>query len=284
MNAFLFIVTGLIVLVGSSCALIAPIWKEKEKHLRIIGVCLTVSGGLLGILIGLRSAAKSDALMRSTAQILQTSGKTLSGVDQTLQTSKDVLKETKENLDKTNQSLEIASQTSVNLREASSYASGGDSYPSVFPYAVTREDGTRQVGFSLQKQGKYPLYGLRVFIGKPYKVSDSDPTIQTFGASREFQELDGSASYPLWFQPVPEGNSTIYSAIMSARNGNWEEVIDVQKVSSGIAARWVLFKSNDPRVSPNRLVLDLADDKFPRDERRRKIYPLNGVSLPLAPR
>src|SRR5258708_16720539 len=150
MNAFLFIVTGLIVLVGSSFTAIAPIWKEKEKQFRIIGVGLTVGGGVLGILIGLKSAAKSDALIRSTAQILQTSAKTLSGVDQTLQTSKDVLKETQENLDKTKQSLEIASQTSVNSKEASSYSSGGDAYPSVFPYAVTREDGTRQVGFSLQ--------------------------------------------------------------------------------------------------------------------------------------
>ncbi len=283
MNAFLFIVTGLIVLVGSSFTAIAPIWKEKEKQFRIIGVGLTVGGGVLGILIGLKSAAKSDALIRSTAQILQTSGKTLSGVDQTLQTSKDVLKETQENLNKTKQSLEIASQTSMNLKEASSYASGRDAYPSIVPYAVTREDGTRQVGFALNKQGKYPLYGLRVFIGKPYKASASDPTIQTLGASRQFQELDGNASHPLWFQPIPEENSTFYSAIMSARNGNWEEVINVQKVSSGIASRWVLFKSNDPRVSPNKQVFDLADENFPPGERKRKVYPLNGVALPLAP-
>jgi len=70
---------------------------------------------------------------------------------------------------------------------------------------------------------------------------------------------------------------------MSARNGNWEEVINVQKVSTGIASRWVLFRSNDPRVSPNKQVFDLADEKFPPSERKRKIYPLNELALPVAP-
>jgi hypothetical protein len=119
MNAILFIITGLIVLAGSSLTAIAPIWKEKgkEKRLRIVGVCITVGGGLLGIVIGLKSAAKSDTLMRNTAQILQTSGKTLSGVSETLQTSKDVLKETQENLDKTKENLNIGRQLFKALAE-----------------------------------------------------------------------------------------------------------------------------------------------------------------------
>jgi hypothetical protein len=286
MNAFLFIVTGLVVLVGSSFTAIAPIATEKkvEKRLRIIGVCLTVAGGLLGVVIGLRSAAKTDALMRSTAQIMQTSAKTLSAVDETLETSKGVLMKTQENLDKTKESLEIASRTSVNLREASSYVSGGDAYPVVFAHAVTREDGARQIGFVLSKQGKYPLYELKVFVGKPYKTSAVDTTIQTLGASRQFQELNGNASYPLWFQPIPEENSTFYSVIMSARSGNWEEVINVQKVSSGIAMRSVLFWSKDPRVTPNKRVFDLADENFPPAERKKKIYPLAELALPVAPR
>jgi uncharacterized protein YjeT (DUF2065 family) len=54
MNAFLFVVTGLVVLVAPR-SLRLPICKEKEveKRLRIIGVCLTVSGGILGAVIGL---------------------------------------------------------------------------------------------------------------------------------------------------------------------------------------------------------------------------------------
>jgi hypothetical protein len=140
MNAILFIVTGLIVLAGSSLTAIAPIWKEKEKRFRIIGVCVTVGGGVLGIVIGLKSAAKSDALMRSTAQILQTSGKTLSGVSETLQTSKDVLKETQENLDKTKENLNIGRQLFKALAEEKTltaknleHITGGDGYCWVVP-------------------------------------------------------------------------------------------------------------------------------------------------------
>ncbi len=140
MNAILFIITGLIVLAGSSLTAVAPIWKEKEKRLRIVGVCVTVSGGALGIAIGLKSAAKSDALMRSTAQILQTSGKTLSGVDETLKASKDVLKETRENLDKTKESLEIGQHLSKALAEEKAltaknleHITGGEGYCWVVP-------------------------------------------------------------------------------------------------------------------------------------------------------
>jgi hypothetical protein len=282
MNVFLFIFTALVVLTGSALGLIAPIWKEREKHFRIVAALLTVTGGSIGIWFGLRSAAKTDALMRGTAQLSETSGKTLSAVDETLKTSKGVLEETRKNLDRTNESLEIASRTSMDLKEASSYATGGDAYPEVFAYAVTREDGARQIGFGLSKQGKYHLYALKAFVGKPYKTSASEPTFQTFGASREFQEFDGSTS-PLWFQPIPEENSTFYWVLMSARNGNWEEVINIQKVSSGIAARWVLFGSKDPRISPNKQILDLADSNFPPAQRKRKIYPLTELALPIAP-
>jgi len=128
--------------VGSSFTALAPICTEKgvEKRVRIIGVCLTVSGGFLGLVIGLKSAAKSDALMRSTAQIVQTSAKTLSGVDETLKTSKEVLKETGDNLDKTKESLEIGQHLSKALAEEKAltaknleHITGGDGYCWVVP-------------------------------------------------------------------------------------------------------------------------------------------------------
>jgi hypothetical protein len=149
---------------------------------------------------------------------------------------------------------------------------------------VTREHGTRQIGFYLSNQGRYPLYELRVYVGKPYRVSASDSTIQTFGTSRQFQELNGNASYPLWFTAIPEEDSTLYSASTSARNGTWEEVINVRRVSSGIASHWILFRSNDPRISSNEQVVDLADESFPSGERKQKIYPLNARTLPVVPR
>jgi hypothetical protein len=280
MSVFLFIFTALVVLTGSALGLIAPIWKEREKRFRIVAAFLTVTGGCIGILFGLRSAAKTDALMRSTTQISETSGKTLSAVDETLKTSKGVLEETRKNLDTTNESLEIASRAFVNSKEASSYISGGNQYPWVIAYPVTREDGTPQIGFALQKNGKYPLYDLKVFVGKPYKASESVVTYPTGGVSREFPELNGNIGIPLWFQPIPEENSTFYWVIMSARNGNWEEVINIQKVSSGVATRWVLFGSRDRSISPNKQIFDLADRDFPVAERKRKIYPLTELALP----
>jgi hypothetical protein len=134
-----------------------------------------------------------------------------------------------------------------------------------------------------KKNGKYPPYDLKIFVGKPYKASESVVTYPTGGASREFPELNGNIGVPLWFQPIPEENSTFYWVIVSARNGNWEEVINIQKVSSGIATRWVLFGSKDRSISPNEQIFDLADKDFPVAERKRKIYPLTELALPIAP-
>ncbi len=163
--------------------------------------------------------------MGNTARILEASGSTLKGVDETLQTSKSVLEETRKNLDTANKNLEITSRTLVSSKEASSYASGGESYPVVFPH----DDGAGHVAFSFQKNGKYPLFSLKVFGGK---ASDILPTVVHYlsvGASREFPEFGGNVSYPLWFAPFPEEKSTYYSVTMFARNGSWEEVINIMR-------------------------------------------------------
>jgi hypothetical protein len=77
-------------------------------------------------------------------------------------------------------------------------------------------------------------------------------------------------------------DSTLYSVDMSARNGDWEEVVDVEKISSGLAIRWVLFGSDDPRVTPSKLIFDIADNAFPSGKRHEKIYPLSEIALPIA--
>jgi hypothetical protein len=74
-----------------------------------------------------------------------------------VETSNDTLKDTQTNLDKMQKTLQIASATSMNVKEASSFVSGGNTYPIVYPHAVTGESGARQIGFDFHKEGKYPL-------------------------------------------------------------------------------------------------------------------------------
>jgi hypothetical protein len=284
MNAFFAIITGLIVTVGSGITALAPISKRRERFLRVLGVCFTLAGGLLGVTLGLRSAAKTNSLLSNTAEILQNSSKTLRGIDETLTTSKGVLKETQENLEKTNATLRIASDASAIVNEASSFSSGGDAFPEVFAYAVTREDGKSYIGFSLHKVSKYPLYGLDLHVGRPYRTALKDSTVQTLGISKEFREFNTNASVPIWFYPMPDSESVFFTAYMTARNGVWEEVIQVRKVGERVATRWVIYGTKDASRAPYKKVLDLADADFPSEERNHLIYPISELSLPLAPR
>jgi hypothetical protein len=235
MNTFLFILAGLIVIAGSILIGLAPIWKQHEKRLRVLGVSLTFAGGVLGIVIGLRSAAKTDTLLKSSQQ-------------------------------------------------ASSYASGGDSRPEIFPRVITREDGQRGVGFYLIKRGRYPLYGLTVNIGKPHRDPANPDTLmwgQDQCRSLQFQELQTESSRLVCFQPLPKEDPAYYNGDLTARNGHWDEVIIVRRTGSGdFAIRWVLYESRDLTISPNQLVFDLADDNFPSVERKTNIHPLSKVLPP----
>lgn len=237
MNAFLTILTGLIVLSGSVLIGLAPLWKSVEARLRIIGVCCTVAGGLLGVGIGLRSTNKTEALVQST------------------------------------------SKAARNAQEALSYASGGDSRPEIFPVGITGDDGKRGIGFYLEKRGKYPLYGLSVSIGKPHRDA-ANPAVLLWEQCRslEFPEMQAESSRLICFEPYPKEGSTFFEGDMTARNGHWEEVIRVRRTAPGeFGIRWALYESKDLTISPNQLVFDLADEKFPAAERRTKIYPLTEV-------
>jgi hypothetical protein len=70
---------------------------------------------------------------------------------------------------------------------------------------------------------------------------------------------------------------------MHARNGYREEVIDVEKVSSGLAFRTVIFGSSDTRIAPNKKIWDVADQHFPSAKRKLKIFPLTDLALPIEP-
>src|ERR1700722_4865427 len=114
MNAFLYLVAGPMLVLAAVLIAIAPNFPTYQNRLRWIGAGLTFAAGVLNIVIGLRSAAKMDALVQNT-------------------------------------------------QEVSSYASGGDSFPLAHAHVIPGEGGGQQIGFYLQKEGKYPLYGLNVW-------------------------------------------------------------------------------------------------------------------------
>ena len=172
------------------------------------------------------------------------------------------------------------SRVSSASEEAASFASGGSTYPVVFPGIVSQTDGARQVGFYLSKQGEYSLYSLSVNVGRPFRVSLQDKTIQTFGMSRQFPELDINASYPLLFQPIPREQVAYYAAFMSARNGSWEEIIELRKQGTRTTWRILLLSAERYGISPSKPLVDLADEDFPESERHRTISPLDALDLP----
>jgi hypothetical protein len=166
------------------------------------------------------------------------------------------------------------------VKDAGSFISGGNSYPSVFPGEVTQDDGTKQIGFYLQKRGNYPLYDLNVRIGRPYRVSPQENTIQVFGKKQSFAELNDAASHPIFFAPMPDSATTYYTAYMAARNGVWEEVFEIRMAGPTLTWRFVEYGGPNAQSPIKDPILDLADEKFPAASRHSNIYPLNALGLP----
>lgn len=186
-------------------------------------------------------------------------------------------------VEQSNESQALQNRLENSSKQTFSYATGGDTYPFVHAHVIT-DGGKQQIGFYLQKNGQYPLYALRTFVSRPYKKKATDNVIYYFPGSlyREVQEFDENATYPIGFEPVPKDQSTLYSVSMYARNGHWEEVVDIEKTGSAYTTRVVIFGSDDPRVTPNKVIFDVADADFPAENRKRKVYPLNDVDLPIA--
>jgi hypothetical protein len=166
--------------------------------------------------------------------------------------------------------------------EIASFASGGSTFPEVFPAVVKQADGKNTIGFYLNKRGAYPLYTLRVDVMRPYR-STEPKQIHGTGALFKLDEYNTSTSYPLYFLPLPSENVAYYSASMSARNGQWEEVIEARRVGQKTFFRWVIFGQSIPGIAPDKKIVDLAESGFPDSVRNAPIYPLNASSLPYDP-
>jgi hypothetical protein len=158
------------------------------------------------------------------------------------------------------------------------YVSGGNTFPMIFPYVVTQPDNSHQIGFSFSKHGKYPLYAVKVIVGRPYRAASN--TIQTFGVKREFDEINSNINIPLRFENFPAETVTYYEADMWARNGMWQEVIEARKLGLTYVFRRVLCVSDPPGTTGYRQVFDFADEEFPNEYRHERIFPLDVTRLP----
>jgi hypothetical protein len=93
-------------------------------------------------------------------------------------------------------SIRKMSKVADDVRDAGSYASGGDTFPYLFPGEITLEDGRRMLGFYLNKHGKYPLYDLLVLVGRPFVSDAQNRSLAIPGAQCRYPELNGNWSIP----------------------------------------------------------------------------------------
>jgi len=170
----------------------------------------------------------------------------------------------------------------VAAKDTLAFSSGGDSFPFVDVHVITQSNGTRQLGYYLTKSGKYPLYSLTVSVGRRYRIASDNNAIEMHGVSRQFIELADAATYPLLVESIPTEEVAYYSALSSARNGNWEEVIELRRVGMVWVSRRVLFGSDRIGFIPDKQIFDVADKGFPEAIRHTQIYPLNPSTLPYA--
>jgi hypothetical protein len=159
------------------------------------------------------------------------------------------------------------------VSEGVSFASGGDTFPVIFPYELRTDDGRQKVGFSLSKQGAYPLFDLRLYVGRPYSVSEDNNQEEGFGAQCKFPEINSNWSHPLMAASMDGENSAYFEANMYARNGKWDEVFDVRRVDGKFVTRWVIFQTTQFSGPQAKVLLDLADQSFPPEHRHDALQP-----------
>ena len=104
--------------------------------------------------------------------------------------------------------------------------------------------------------------------------------MQIVGAARQFVELSENANYSLLFASMQGEDSAYFTVDLSARNGTWNEVIDIRRVGSQLKARWALFQAEHYQTSPTKKILDLADEGFPAEYRYAVIHPIETLAIP----
>lgn len=177
-----------------------------------------------------------------------------------------------------NRSINNLEKVSTNLAETSGYASGGTSFPMITPYSIRLEDGKERVGLEFQKIGKYPLFDVHVGLGRAYSVPSPTKAMSVVGTVCTAAEVNGTWSIPLIAISIGDKDVAYFLADLQARNGTWEEVMDVRRVSGKLVSRSLITQMN---VSGGpKTIWDIADQGFPAAHRFDVLFPTLSLSLP----
>jgi hypothetical protein len=177
-----------------------------------------------------------------------------------------------------NKSIQNLGRVSTSIQEASGYAGGGSSFPTVFAHPITTEDGEQRVGLSFKVRGQYPLFDVHVSVGRAYSVPNPTKEMSVMGTSCNLGEVNVNTTFPLIGISIGNEDAAYFVAEMEARNGTWEEVVDVRRVAGKITARWQIMQLKNPE-GPQK-ILDLADSDFPQAHRSDVLYSPLFLHLP----
>lgn len=183
-------------------------------------------------------------------------------------------------LKQSGRSIKDLGEVANKVSEAVSFSSGGDTFPEIFPYELITDDGKQRIGFGLSKHGEYPLFDLRLDVGRPYSVSKENNQEEIFGAQCKFSEINGNWSRPLLAISMDGESSAYFTATMFARNGRWDEVFDIRRVNNKFISRWVIFQTTQFSGPQSKVLLDMAYQDFPLEHRHDTLQPFpNNVLL-----
>jgi hypothetical protein len=172
-------------------------------------------------------------------------------------------------------------------QEAISVTTGGNTFPFVMPADNPMPDGKHEIGFWLQRQGGYSLYRVWVYVWRAYRSRSDPKQSRGSGTSMRRDEFGtGAGSVFIASFPEPVESPTYYVADMTARNGQWEEIIEVRAIGSTHTSHYAVYGStslNYGMFGPYTKILDLADSDFPPSSRKDLVYPIDPQLLPLEP-
>ena len=164
--------------------------------------------------------------------------------------------------------------------ETTSVASGGNSFPEIFPGLVTTDDGLRRMGFYLHKHGKYPLFDLEITVGRPFLTTVQNHVMSIPGALCRYGEINDNTTFPLMATALNHESAAYFTANMTARNGAWDEVVDVRRVGDTFKSRWVIYQAEEYSGPHLKAILDLADAGFPIEHRHDLLHPVSSLEIP----
>jgi hypothetical protein len=173
-------------------------------------------------------------------------------------------------------------------KETISFTTGGDTFPFSLTAMNPKPDGSYEFGFWLESQGRYPLYKISASVVRAYRSRSSPDQIVGSGGSVKRDEFDaGSGGILIASFPMPEKSPAYFVADMTARNGQWEEVVEARAFGSRHVLHWVVYGSTTLSPSgiygPYKKMMDLADHDFPESERSKLTYPLQPKLLDVEP-